>query len=670
MNFWWTVSWLPAVSAPLAWYGVMLWYTGFQLGSKQPGLRRHHMGLLMIALGALTVVALLLFANPIPSYDHVAGRTIVATPALGGIPLLILAYLGYTLLCYLLALDALRGPPAQSGPLTTAAHLGARPWLMAASVMLLLAGVGTSALAFWTLRTTPPPTLADAQVVRVVLTADLVVAALVALAVTLLGRAIVGYAVFTGRPLPRRGFFRQWRSTVILAAGFGAVVAWTLVIHLRPLYSLMLATLLMTLFYALYSWRTTDERRRFMTQLRPFLIGQERYTHRLADTPPDRTAPRRRFIHLCRDVLGAEASALVPTGTLTTLVGAPLRYRNALPVPEMPVLLARFAAAGDGVIPLETQGWAVALAGDDEPAALNGVLILGPKSTGNPYTEEEIELARAGSERILDALASVELARLTRDLLRQRLAQTRVLEGRGRRLLHDDVLPLLHTAMLELSGGAASGPEIERALETLAEAHHQIADLMHKMPLSVPDRLARQGLVPALRVLLEQDVAVEFDGQTWQCPPPAEAVAATLPLFAGEVLYFATRELLRNAARHGRDRETGRPLHVTLRVAAENGLTLTVTDDGVGLHYPHDTQGAHTGLRFHNAMLTAIGGTLAVTPLPNGGTRAVVHLPPETLQRLNPETVDPTAHHEENDNQDTVKSFGHIVPHCRHNVQT
>jgi signal transduction histidine kinase len=169
---------------------------------------------------------------------------------------------------------------------------------------------------------------------------------------------------------------------------------------------------------------------------------------------------------------------------------------------------------------------------------------------------------------------------------------------------------------------------------------------MHEMPLSVPDRLARQGLVPALRALLEQDVAAEFDGQTWQCTPTAESVAATLPLFAGEVLYFATRELLRNAARHGRGGDTSRPLHVTLHVAAENGLNITVVDDGVGLHYPNAAQeGTRTGLRFHNAMLTAIGGTLAVTPLPNGGTRAVVHLPRETLHRLNPETVSPTARH-------------------------
>lgn len=635
MNFWWTVSWTPAVIAPLAWYGAMLWYTGLRSGRENRIPRRHRTGLVTVSLGALAVVALLLFANPIPSYENVAGRTLVTTPTLGGVPLLILAYLSYTLLCYLLPIDALRHPIAHEEPLSAAAYAGARPWLMAASIMLLLAGLSMSALALWTLRATPPPTLADAGAVRVVLIADLVVEGLVALALTLLGRAIVGYAVFTGRPLPRRGFFRQWRSTVILAAGFGTVAAWTLTISLRPIYSLLLATLLMTLFYALYSWRTSDERRRFMAQLRPFLASQERYTRLLDEAPPDRAAPRRRFTQLCRDVLGAKAAALVPTGALTTLVGSPLRYGEDLPLPKMNALLARFASTEQMALPLDKgAGWAVPLPGDGDPGILNGVLILGPKSSGNPYTEEEMELARAGCERILDALASVELAYLTLDVLRQRLAQARVLEGQGRRLLHDEILPQIHTAMITLSSSETSTPEVEAALETLAKAHHQIADLMHEMPLSVPDRLAHQGLLPALRALLEQDFAVDFEGTIWESTDEAEEAARNLPLFVSEVLYFATRELLRNAARHGRGGDSGRALRVSLRVTAEKGLSIAVIDDGAGLHYSTEASGARSGLRFHNAMLTAVGGTLSVTPSGAGGTRGVLHLPPETLGRL------------------------------------
>ena len=100
---------------------------------------------------------------------------------------------------------------------------------------------------------------------------------LVGIAITLLGRAIVSYEVFIGRPLPRNRFFHQWRSTVLLAIGFGTVASALLVIELRPIYSLMMAVTLMALFYALYSWRSYAERERFMANLRPFLSSQNLY---------------------------------------------------------------------------------------------------------------------------------------------------------------------------------------------------------------------------------------------------------------------------------------------------------------------------------------------------------------------------------------------------------
>ena len=79
---------------------------------------------------------------------------------------------------------------------------------------------------------------------------------------------------------------------------------------------------------------------------------------------------------------------------------------------------------------------------------LIGLLLLGPKADGGLYTEEAIEIARDGGERLLDNLASAEMARRLMALQRQRLAESQVVDRRSRRVLHDDVLPYLHTAML------------------------------------------------------------------------------------------------------------------------------------------------------------------------------------------------------------------------------
>ena len=100
-----------------------------------------------------------------------------------------------------------------------------RPWLVAASVMLLVVSVLVTYFIyqiFQSARTYPYLQMSITQIALYDLTLEL----LVALAVILLGRAVVSYEVFTGKVLPRRGFFRQWHTTILLAAGYAFVIGW------------------------------------------------------------------------------------------------------------------------------------------------------------------------------------------------------------------------------------------------------------------------------------------------------------------------------------------------------------------------------------------------------------------------------------------------------------
>ena len=628
MNFWWWVSWTPAIAAPFAWYAAMLWYTGYRPNRPHP----HRAWLGVIAALVVGVLLLLIFANPLPSYQFVAGRVLLITPSVGDFPLLILAYLAYSLLCYLLPLDLLRQPGVENFPLETLSRRRARPWLMGASLAMLLAALILAWTATWALLATPAPSLSNPGVEQIVKAFDLAVAFLVALAVTLLGRSIVAYEVFTGRPLPRDRFFSQWRSTVLLAGGFGAVAAFTIVIDLRPVYSLMLATSLMTLFFALFSWRSFTEREAFMTRLRPFLASQNLYDRltRTPDSQPTDQAARALFETLCRDLLGAQVGVLVPARRLAALVGPPLAYpggeRASIPAlsttfEELPSHL-RCLSTGDERLP-----WAVPLWTKEMPA---GVLFLGEKSSGGPYSEEEIELAQAGSERLLDLLAGSEMARISLDLLRQRLMEARVLEGQGRRVLHDEVLPELHTAMLYLSQPV--GAEAGAAVEILGVAHRRISDLLRASTPDVPARLARDGVIPALRALLDADFASEFAAVHWNIDPEAEARSRGLSPFAAEAVYFAAREVVRNAVRYARGDDAGRGLNLSIRLERQNErLQLEICDDGIGLDVGIGRPGAGNGLRIHSAMLAAVGASLEVSPATTGGTRVVIFVFPSDL---------------------------------------
>ncbi len=647
MDFWWWVSWMPAITAPLAWYGAMLWHSGYRLDRPHP----HHAGLAVSAGMMALIVYLLLFANPLPSYQYVAGREILNTPGIGGIPLLVLAYLGYSLFCYLLPLDLLRRQPVGEEfpvPLSGYARQRARPWLATASLALLLAGIILSWTALWALTTHPLPSLSQAWAARTVLRFDLAVELLVGLAVVLLGRAVVGFEVFTGRSLPRDRFFRHWRSTVILAGGFGAVASWALAIELRPIYSLMLAIALMTLFYALYSWRAFAEREEFFARLRPFVTSQNLY-RRL--TEPERAgeddSSRALFEALCRAVLEVRRGALLPAGSLAAFAGPPLVYprgdQPALPAWQADwqarMALERrssaahcFAAEPLGidegwawVVPL----WAQSGAGDGaDNEDLCGLLLLGEKSNQGIFSEEEIEFAQAAGERLLDLLAGAEMARLSLDLLRQRLSQNHVLEGQGRRVLHDEVLPELHTAILTLGGAPSATPEGHQAVQILSAVHRRIADLMRELPLSTPTRLAQGGLAAALHTLVEKDFGDSFNDVLWEFNSQAVQRAREIPLFAAEVIYFAARELIRNSARYGRGGDSDRRLCLRLSLWEEGEkLHLAIEDDGVGIRPPSSPEAAPgngrvgSGLRIHTAMLTAIGANITVMPLPGGGTR-------------------------------------------------
>lgn len=629
MDFWWWMSWGPAVAAPLAWYGVMLWYAGFHPGRPHP-----HRAWLVGVVGLLaTIVGALIMSNPTPSMSRLATGQRVYFPNLVGVPLLIVAYLVYSLLCYTLPLDLLRRPISGLPLLVAVVRRKARPWLAAVTALLLLAGVVMIWTALWALQPRDPPaTLGNPEIEATVKRFDLAVAGLVAVAITLLGRAIVAYAVFTGHLLPRQGFFRQWRSTVILAAGFSAVVALSWASGLRPFYGLMLAALVMTLFHALYTWRAYFEREQYIAQLRPFVASQRLYDRVREGAPPDPLLPQSFFETLCRDVLGARAAILVPTGTLAALAGPPLIYAPAglgIAVPPVTELSAWFLSPDVRYRPAVESGaaWAVALR---DERRLGGVLLLGEKADGNPYTQEEIDLAQAGGERLLDTMAGSEMAGLAMRLLRQRLGEIKVLESQGRRVLHDQVLPRLHTAILQLSG-RRDDPVVGEALGELTAMHREISNLMHDVTASVPQQLIQGGLVPALRVLLEGEFPHDFEALKWQVPPAAEEAAGRLAPFVAEVAYFAARELIRNAASHGRGGQERRPLHLTVRLEADEELRLLVEDDGVGCDTePHALGGGSgSGLRFHSTMLAAVGGRLEVTSLPTGGTRGVVALPLE-----------------------------------------
>ncbi|MCC7372184.1 MAG: ATP-binding protein [Chloroflexi bacterium] len=653
-DLWWRLSWLPFAGAAYLWSVVLSWYAG--------RLHRDRDRLSVAGLSLLGLWTLLQLVTARPADASLAtalpigGLSVPSAPGDGYIALA--AYLTFSGLCILYGLRALYRPLSRDRFMGELAARRARPWLtmtsLVAFALSVVVGIGVAGVPLLT------PLLVD-------LLGGLLLAAHVAL----MGQAIVSYEVFTGKVLPRRGLARYWRSALILAGGFGGVMAVSLGLPLDQSYRLTLALVVVAVFYALLSWRSFVERERSLEQLRPFVASE----HLLADlvapasgprspweqaevrSPPatnERAGMRERaareaarpdpFVALCNDLLGARVGYLVPLGPQAELAGGPISAPPSAPPPDarlLAKLAAQIAVGRPLCLPIDPAqhngaAWAVALWSE---RGLVGLLLLGEKQDGSLYTQEELEIARAAGERLLDARAARELARRLLLVQRTRLADDYLQDVRVRRALHDDVLPLLHTALLTLSAQPASAPTpdaVESPAALLVDAHRRIAALLAELPPVLALDATRGGLLGALRRLVA-DHGAALDGVEWQLDPAGEAALATLPPLTAEVVFGAVREAIRNAVRHGRAGAVARPLHVWIAVQhAPPDLLIRIQDDGVGvapdgppLAAPNlaATAGSGQGLLLHSTLVTVLGGSLTVESGPGQGARVTIRMP-------------------------------------------
>jgi signal transduction histidine kinase len=214
-------------------------------------------------------------------------------------------------------------------------------------------------------------------------------------------------------------------------------------------------------------------------------------------------------------------------------------------------------------------------------------------------------------------------------LQRDHLAETQVIDRRARRLLHDEVLPQLHAVLLSLGAAETVSPDaLRRAVASLVAVHQEIAQLLRSTPPALAPEVARRGPIGALRQAIEVEFGGDFDGVVWDVDAEAERLARELPSTTAEVLFYAAREGIRNAARHARNGAVDRQLRLTIAARVDPDLTLVIEDDGVGLDADRSTgdSGGH-GLALHTTMMAVVGGTLTTESVAGSHTRLLLRVP-------------------------------------------
>ncbi len=620
--WWFFTGMLAAIILPSGWYLTVLWYAGFW-EARDSRLRRRQtlplVGMLAVmAFGMLALLAKVYRFRPIfRTIDAVMDSNIL------GIPIDVWGFIGYVIIVISLSIDALRTPGPSKRPMGEMARTRARPWIIGASLALLATALGVAAALIWMIRNTRVGEfyLLDAAALDVIGRFDLFILFTIAAAVLMLGQAIASYELFTGKTLPRSGLKLYWRRAVIFAAGFSAVTAVFIALDTILIYSVLLTIILMTVFLALLGWRTYSDRERYIDSLRPFVASQGLYESLLTPLSGILKDAQQPFDALCREVLDCEKAFLIAAGSFAPLVTDLAFGNDNLGMPNVNHLLPRFSDPAMLYEPISAESYdnlayAIPLWSQ---RGLIGVLLIGNKNDKGLYTQEEMEIARATCERLIDTQASAAVSGRLMQLQRERMAQNLVIDQHSRRVLHDEVLPLIQTSMIALSTS-----DKDESMRLLGDAHKQISTLLHEMPMVATPDVERLGIVGALKRVVEIEFTKAFDAVEWVVDAHSEEAMDRLGGVSAETTFYAAREIIRNAAKYARHED--RDLVLTISAEKQpNNIQLSIHDNGVGLPETEGRKGH--GMALHSTLMAVVGGSLSVESTPKQFTRVNLLIP-------------------------------------------
>ena len=251
------------------------------------------------------------------------------------------------------------------------------------------------------------------------------------------------------------------------------------------------------------------------------------------------------------------------------------------------------------------------------------------RSVGNLYLTDKDSSSEftAQDQRLIEMFAlhagiAIENARLHEQV--QRLA---VMDERDRigKDLHDGIIQRIYGVGLSLEDvpdlmdedRESAVARIDRAIDALNMAIRDIRTFIFGLQ---PDALDGADFVAGLSRLV-----AEFRvGAMIEIELEIRDAAGELSVDTRTQLLHIAREALSNAARH-----SGANHIAVLLDTDDEGLTLSVVDDGRGFERTAGSTAGHFGLANMAARATSVGGALTIDSAPAAGTRIIVRIPAE-----------------------------------------
>lgn len=241
-------------------------------------------------------------------------------------------------------------------------------------------------------------------------------------------------------------------------------------------------------------------------------------------------------------------------------------------------------------------------------------------------------LLLAGSVGLLSSLALLTYFVQNRRKIRaearlQRLAVQEVLEAEERERrriasdLHDGVGQMLSAALLNLNQTREHTPQsskardmLDRTLALIGETYDEMRTISHQM---MPNALLKSGLASSVKEFVSK-----IDGEKMRVSLDVVGFQDRLDQQVETTLYRIIQEAVSNVVKHA---DASR-LSIQL-VNDEEGITVTVEDNGCGFELEKRTYSDGVGLKNIASRVNLLNGTLEMESAPHKGTVLVVQIP-------------------------------------------
>ncbi|EMY13230.1 putative membrane protein [Leptospira weilii str. Ecochallenge] len=445
---------------------------------------------------------------------------------------------------------------------------------------------------------------------------------LAGIAILVLGQALISYEIFTGRILPKISLRKEWRNAILGALLLSLFYLMSSVLRFSNI-QLFLTGSYVYCISRTFLLKKNKELRLEKNSILGSILSAEEFSENISsNTKGLREKFQKSFDILCSDILESSSALFINESRIPFITDVILTYglesetQNPNTFKNMNIIFDR-----DNIAYLEgenSSNFALCLKVVSDHSG-DGLLFLGQKAGGGLYAEEEIETAKAAVSWMLSSLFMESNSMVLSSLQRKHMEEQRISDYKTRQILHDEILPEIHSSILILSQIKNESASLEQ-IQLLTNLHKRVSSFLRELP-DTSLEIARLGLIDALMRLIGSEFEISWFHWSYD-----QTLKDRFPISKPEtleILFYACRESIRNAVKYSGE---GNRKKISISFEERNGILIQIRNS-IERKENNFIESAGQGLRIHSALLKIFGGYLTLEFLNTNEAFVEIYLP-------------------------------------------